>query len=87
MELFIENIEKDIFDTVAVRNIRPNILKGEKEALKEIKSWNNQIVRVQDKGSHFVILDNNYYEQKIQIQIDRSSFNRLEEDPSKKFDA
>ena len=48
--------------------------------------WNNQTVRVQDKGSRFVILDNNDYEQKIQTQIDRSSFNRLEEDPSKKFD-
>ena len=79
LELFIENIEKDIFDTTAVRNVRPNISKGEKEALKEIKSWNNQTVRVQDKGSHFVILGNNDYEQKIQTQIDRSSFNRLEE--------
>ena len=86
MELFIENKEKYIFDTAAVRNVRPNILKEEKEALKEIRSWNNQTVRVQDKGSRFVILDNNDYEQKIQTQIDRSSFNRLEEDPSKKFD-
>ena len=86
LELFIENIEKDIFDTAAVRNVRPNISKEEKEALKEIRSWNNQTVRVQDKGSRFVILDNNDYEQKIQTQIDRSSFNQLEEDPSKKFD-
>ena len=29
---------------------------------------------------------NNNYKQKIQTQIDRSSFSRLEEDPSKKFD-
>ena len=86
MELFIENKEKYIFDTAAVRNVRPNILKEEKEALKEIRSWNNQTVRAQDKGSHFVILDNNDYEQKTQTQIDRSSFNRLEEDPIKKFD-
>ena len=76
MELFIENIEKDIFDTAAVRNVRPNILKEEKEALKEIRSWNNQTVRVQDKGSCFAILDKNDYEQKLQTQIDRSSFNR-----------
>ena len=46
LELFIENIEKDIFDTAAVIS-RPNISKGEKEKLKEIKSWNNQTVRVQ----------------------------------------
>ena len=42
LELFIENIEKDIFDTAAVRNVRPNISKEEKE----IRSWNNQAVRV-----------------------------------------
>ena len=37
----------------------------EKEALKEIRSWNNQTVRIQDQGSRFVILDNNDYEQKL----------------------
>ena len=38
--------EKDIFDTAAVRKVRPNISKKEKEALKEIRSWNIQTVRV-----------------------------------------
>ena len=84
--LLIENIEKYIFDTAAVRNVQPNILKEETEALKEITSWNNQTVRVQDKGSRFVSLDNNDYKQKILTEIDRSLFNQLEEDPNKKFD-
>ena len=43
-------------------------------------------MRVQEKGSCFLILDNNAYEQKIQIQINGSPFNQLEEDISKKFD-
>ena len=86
MELFIENIEKDIFDTAAVRNVRPNISKEEKEAFKEIRSWNDQTGHVQDKGSHFVILDNNDYDYYIHTQINRSSFKQLGEDPSKKFD-
>ena len=86
LELFIENIEKDIFDTAAVRNVRPSIPKEEKEVLKEIRSWNDQTVRVQDKGSRFFIFDNNDYEQKIQTQINRSSFKQLGEDPSKKCD-
>ena len=86
MELFIENIEKYIFDTVAVRNVRLNISKEEKEALKEITSWKNETVGVQDKSSRFVILDNHNYEKNMQAQINRSSFNQLEEDPSKKFD-
>ena len=42
--------EKDIFDTAAVGNIRPNIpKKKEKESLKEFRSWNNQTIYVQDK--------------------------------------
>ena len=86
MELFIKNIEKDIFDTAAVKNVRPNISKEQKEALKEIRSWNNQTVRVQDKVSRFVILDSNDYEQKKQTQINKSSFKQLGGDPSKKFD-
>ena len=85
MELFIENIEKDRFDTAAVRNVRPSISKEKKEALKEISSWNNQTVRVQGKVSRFAILDNNNYEQKVQNQINRSSFNQLGADPSQKF--
>ena len=46
LELFIEKIEKDIFDTAEVGTVRLNISKEEKEALKEIRSWKNQIVRV-----------------------------------------
>ena len=87
LELFIEKIEKhNIFDTATVRNIRPNISKEEKETLTKIRSWNNQTVHVVVKGSRFVILDNNDYEQKIHSQINASSFNRLEEDRSKKRD-
>ena len=54
MELFIEKKkQKDVSDTAAVRNFLPNILKEEKEALKEFRSWNNQTIRVRDKGSRF----------------------------------
>ena len=69
LEVFIENIGSDIFDTAAVRNVRPIILKEEIEPLKEIRLWNNQTVHVQDKGSRFVILENNDYQLKIQIQL------------------
>ena len=69
-----------------MRNVRPNISKEEKEAFKEIRSWNDQTGHVQDKGSHFVILDDNDYDYYIHTQINRSSFKQLGEDPSKKFD-
>ena len=76
MELFIENIGKYIFDTAALRNIQLNTSKEEKKALKDIRYWNNHKLRVQD----------NCYEQKIQTQIKKSSFNQLEEGSSKKFE-
>ena len=85
LELFIENIKKDIFDAAAKRNFRPNISEEDKEALEEIRWWNNQTVQVQDKGSRFVILDNNDYEQKIQTQIDRSSFSQFSQFNQKKI--
>ena len=48
----------DLFDPGNVKIARSNLSKEEKKALKEIKSWDNRVVRVQDKGSKFVILEN-----------------------------
>ena len=62
LKLFMENIEEELFDTAAVRNVWPNVLRGEIEAVEDIRLWNNQTVCVEDKGSCFVILGNNYDE-------------------------
>ena len=64
---------------------QPNISKREQSALKEIKS-NNQSIRVQNKGSRFVIFGTRDYEQKIKYQIERSSFKQPPQDPSKQFE-
>ena len=83
LELFISNIEKDLFNPTSLVRTRPNISKREQNALKEIKSWKDQTIRIQDKGSRFVNLENRGYEQKIKDQIERSSFKQLSQDPSK----
>ena len=85
LETFIENTEKELFNPKNVKIARSNLSKDEKKALKEIKSWDDKVVRVQDKGSRFAILENEVYEEKIQQQIDRSSFKELKDDPSKLF--
>ena len=85
LELFIDNIEKDLFNSTSLVSTRPNISKREQNALKEIKSWKDQTIRIQDKGSRFVILENRDYEKKIKYQIGRSSFEQLHQDPSKQF--
>ena len=54
--------------------------------MKEIKSWDDKVIRVQDKGSRFVVLSNNDYESKVQHQIDRSSFTQTDIDYSKNFE-
>ena len=72
LELFIENIEKDLFNRTPLVWTRPNISKREQNALKDIKSWKDQTIRVQDKDSRFIILQNRDYEQNIEYQIERS---------------
>ena len=78
-------MEKELFNPKNVKIARSNFNKDEKKALKEIKSWKDKVVRVQDKGSTFVILENEVQEEKIQQQIDRSSFKELKDNTSKLF--
>ena len=52
--------------------------KDEKAALKDIRNWDKNVVRVQDKGSRFVVMDNEDYVKKVEHQINRSSFQRQE---------
>ena len=46
----------------------------------------NGVVRIQDKGSRFVLLTNEDYENKVEHQIARSSFKELPSDPSQEFE-
>ena len=85
LELFIDTIEKEIFNPKNIRKTRNNLNKDEKVALKEIKSWDDKVIRVQDKGSHFVVLNTCDYVENVEHQINRSSFSRLDEDPSPEF--
>ena len=86
LELFIDDIEKDLFSPKSLVLTRPNISKREQNTLKEIKSWNNETIRIEDKVSRFVILENTDFEQKIKHQIERSSFKQVPQDPSKQFE-
>ena len=70
LELFTDNIEKDLFNPTSLVLTRPKISKAEQNVLKEVKSWNDQTIRVQDKSSRFVILENTDYKQKIKHQIE-----------------
>ena len=61
MEIFIENIEKDLFNPGNVKKVRHNLSKDVKAGLKDISYRDKNVARVQDKGSRFVVLDNEDY--------------------------
>ena len=69
-----------IYLTLLIFENLETICKNEKLALKEIKSWEDKVIHVQDKGSWFVVLLNNDYETKVQHQIERSSFTETDID-------
>ena len=86
LELFIEAMENDLFNPSNIRKPRNNLNNNQKIALKEIKSWDDKAIRVQDKGSRFVALSNNDYESKVQHQIEPSSFTETDNNYSKNFE-
>ena len=53
--MFIK-IGKELFDPENAKNVGQNLIRDEKKALAEIKKYENNTVRVQDKGSQFVVL-------------------------------
>ena len=82
----MENLEKDLINPKNVKKFQHNITREEQIALKEIRNWDEQTIRIQDKGSRFVILDNLDYEEKVQHQINRSSFQKISENPNKIYE-
>ena len=86
LELFIGNLEKDLINPKNVKKFRHNITREEQIALKEIRNWDQQTIRIQDKGSRCVILHNSDYEEKVQHQINRSSFEKISENLNKIYE-
>ena len=61
---------------------RHNITRKEQTALKEIRNWDTQTIRIQDKGSSFITFDNSDYQEKVN-QTTRSSFQKISENLTK----
>ena len=80
LETFIDTIEKQLFEPKNIKRFRSNLTYEERKALTELKSMENTVVRIQDKGSRFVLLIYEDYENKVEHQISRSSFKELPND-------
>ena len=79
-------MQNDLCNPGNFQKHRSNLNKNENLALTEIKFWDDKVIRVQDKGSRFVVLSNDDYDSKVQHQIDRSSFTEKDIDYSKNFE-
>lgn len=88
LEMFLSNVERALFEDTSQRRVMDNLTKGERAAL---KSWrkehlfnpeSNIVMRLQDKGNRFVIVDKDTDKNKAKEQIGRSSFMEIDHDPT-----
>ena len=83
LETFLATVENKLFDIKRART-RPisNLSKLERTAMNQLRSSNDIFVRLQDKGSRFVILDRQDYVDKVESNLNDGSFDVLPSDPS-----
>ena len=83
LETFLATFENKLFDADrASYEPKSNISKAENKALCKLRSSKDLVVRLQDKGSRFVILDRNDYIDKVERNFNDGSFDILGSDPS-----
>ena len=84
LELFLSNIRKDIINPRNVSCIRDNLPKGEHSALRTLKN-SDVTIRIQDKGSRFVLINPTDYEGKMLGQLNNPlHYEALQSDPTAK---
>ena len=84
LESFINCLETTILNPKKLRKVQANMNKNERKAIKSIKRWDNRIVRLQDKGSRFIILDRQTYCENISYDMTvGGSHKTVQNDPIK----
>ena len=71
VEVFINNVRKDILEPQNLRTVKDNLTKDERLALRNLKS-SDKVIRIQDKGSRFVILNQEEYQDKMLGQLNNN---------------
>ena len=87
LETFLAAAEIKLFDAerAARREPKANISRAENMAFCQLRKSKDIIVRLQDKGSRFVILDRNDYIDKVESNLSDGSFDILSSRPSLSF--
>ena len=83
LELFLSNIRKDVLNP-NIKLTKDNLSERERTALRKLKN-STTVVRIQDKGSRFVLLSSADYEEKMFSQLNNEvHYNQLQLDPTPK---
>ena len=88
LETFLSNVERALFKDTSRRKVRENLTNAERKSLLEWRKHqlfneNGELVmRVQDKGNRFVVVNKETDIRKANEQIERSSFTKLNYDPT-----
>ena len=78
METFLATVENKLFDAERVRREpKANISRAENMALCQLRKSKDIVVRLQDKGSRFVILDRNDCIDKVESNLSDGSLVRI----------
>ena len=84
LELFLSNIRKDVLNPNSIKFTKVNLSKRERIALRKLKNLPT-VIRIQDKGSRFVLLSSPGYEGKMFSHLNNElHYNQLESDPTPK---
>ena len=84
LDHFLSNIRKDIINPRNVSWIRDNLPKGERSALRTLKN-SDVTIRIQDKGSRFVLINPTDYKSKMLGQLNNPLHSEaLQSDPTAK---
>ena len=87
---FIDELFKYLFDPKNFRQVRDNLTPQERRSLKKLSRFNRdennpRIIRVQDKGSSFVLdFKETYFQECMKYLEDENTFRQETEDPSEK---
>ena len=85
LELFLELVESDLFHPdIAKTKFKPNLTIVQQDTLHCQRSNKDIAIRIQDKGSRFVILNTTYYVDKMDRYLrNNANFSKLDFDITK----
>ena len=83
LENFLQLVKTDIFDPANTKKALDNLNKGERRALRDLQQLDSQSIKIQDKGSKFVILETEEYDSKMYKQLNNPlHYRKLDSDSS-----